>query len=129
MVIPGVSGSMVLMVLGYYNSILSLLTDTVVCLKDFDFAGILENCLLLVPFCIGVALGIFLIAKVIEYLFQNFPSQTFAAIIGLIASSPFGILYSVNALAAIHPVELVVGIALGALGAWVTLLMGNKEEA
>ena len=129
MVIPGVSGSMVLMVLGYYNSILSLLTDTVVCLKDFDFAGILENCLLLVPFCIGVALGIFLIAKVIEYLFQNFPSQTFAAIIGLIVSSPFSILYSVNALAAIPPVELVVGIALGALGAWVTLLMGNKEEA
>ena len=129
MVIPGVSGSMVLMVLGYYNSILSLLTDTVVCLKDFDFAGILENCLLLVPFCIGVALGIFLIAKVIEYLFQNFPSQTFAAIIGLIVSSPFSILYSVNALAVIHPVELVVGIVLGALGAWVTLLMGNKEEA
>lgn len=129
MVIPGVSGSMVLMVLGYYNSILSLLTDTVVCLKDFDFAGILENCLLLVPFCIGVALGIFLIAKVIEYLFQNFPSQTFAAIIGLIVSSPFAILYSANALAVIHPVELVVGIVLGALGAWVTLLMGNKEEA
>ncbi len=129
MVIPGVSGSMVLMVLGYYYSILGLLTDTVLCLKNLDFAGVFHNCLLLVPFGIGVILGIFLIAKIIEYLFQNFPSQTFAAIIGLIVSSPFAILYSSRGAINFSVPELVIGLVLAALGAWVTGLMGSKEEA
>lgn len=129
MVIPGVSGSMVLMVLGYYSTILSLVTGTVTMLKDGDFGGVVHNCLMLVPFAIGVVLGIFLIAKIIEYLFQRFPSQTFAAIIGLILSSPFAILYSANAFGAFSVVELIVGLVLAALGAWVTWLMGSKEEA
>lgn len=129
MVIPGVSGSMVLMVLGYYSTILSLVTGTVTMLKDGDFGGVVHNCLLLVPFAIGVVLGIFLIAKIIEYLFQRFPSQTFAAIIGLILSSPFAILYSANAFGAFSVVELIVGLVLAALGAWVAWLMGSKEEA
>ena len=128
MVIPGVSGSMVLLILGYYNSILNLLTDTVLCLKAMDLAGVMHNCLLLAPFGVGVVLGIFLIAKIIEYLFNNFPTHTYAAIIGLILSSPFAILYSADALAVVRPVELVVGILLALLGAWVTWLMGSKEQ-
>ena len=129
MVIPGVSGSMVLMVLGYYSTILALVTGTVTMLKDMDLDGVVNNCLLLAPFGVGVVLGIFLIAKIIEYLFQRFPSQTFAAIIGLIVSSPFAILYSADALSGFSVVELVVGLVLAVLGAWVTWLMGSKEEA
>ena len=128
MVIPGVSASMVLMVVGYYSTILALVTGTVTMLKDMDLGGVVNNCLLLAPFGVGVVLGIFLIAKIIEYLFQRFPSQTFAAIIGLIVSSPFAILYASGALAGgLNWIELVVGIVLGAAGAWVTLLMGEKE--
>ena len=115
MVIPGVSGSMVLMVLGYYNTILDL------------FGLILHNVSLLLPFGVGVALGIFGIAKVIEYLFAHFPSQTFAGIIGLILSSPFAVLYSSGALARFTVPGLIVGLILGAAGAWVTLLMGKAD--
>ena len=127
-VIPGVSGSMVLMVLGYYSTILSLVTGTVTMLKDMDFGGVIHNCLLLAPFAVGVVLGIFLIAKIIEYLFQRFPCQTYAAIIGLIVSSPFAILYSADALSGFSVPELIIGLVLAALGAWVTWLMGSKEE-
>ena len=128
MVIPGVSGSMVLMVLGYYSTILSLVTGTVTMLKDLDLGGVIHNCLLLVPFAVGVVLGIFLIAKIIEYLFNRFPCQTYAAIIGLILSSPFAILYSADALSGFSIPELIVGLVLAALGAWVTWLMGSKEN-
>ena len=128
MVIPGVSGSMVLMVLGYYSTILSLVTGTVTMLKDLDLGGVIHDCLLLVPFAVGVALGIFLIAKIIEYLFNRFPCQTYAAIIGLILSSPFAILYSADALSGFSIPELIAGLVLAALGAWVTWLMGSKEN-
>ena len=118
-----------LMVLGYYSTILSLVTGTVTMLKDGDLGGVIHNGLLLAPFAVGVIVGIFLIAKLIEYLFNRFPCQTFAAIIGLILSSPFAILYSADAFSAFSVVELVAGLILAALGAWVTWLMGSKEEA
>lgn len=127
MVIPGVSGSMVLMVLGYYNTILDLVTGCVDGLVAGDFGLILHNVSLLLPFGVGVALGIFAIAKIIEYLFAHFPSQTFAGIIGLILSSPFAVLYSSGALASFTVPGLIVGLILGAAGAWVTLLMGKAD--
>ena len=126
-IIPGVSGSMVLMVLGYYNTILDLVTGCVDGLFAGDFALILHNVSLLLPFGVGVALGIFGIAKVIEYLFAHFPSQTFAGIIGLILSSPFAVLYSSGALAHFTVPGLIVGLIIGAAGAWVTLLMGKAD--
>ena len=128
MVIPGVSGSMVLLVLGYYNSILALITGSVDALAAGDWNTILHNVGLLFPFGIGVLLGIFGIAKVIEYLFKNFPSQTYGAIIGLILSSPFAILYSSGALGAFSVGGLIVGIVLGIAGAAVTLWMGKSEK-
>lgn len=129
MVIPGVSGSMVLMVLGYYSTILAQVTGLLDSLLARDWAA-LGHCVgLLVPFGIGVVLGIFLIAKIIEWLFKKFPSQTYAAIIGLIVSSPFAILYSSGALARFSAAGLIVGLALGAAGGWVTWLMGEKEPA
>lgn len=128
MVIPGVSGSMVLMILGYYYGILNAVTGTVSALKALDWAGVFNGLLLLAPFGIGVVLGIWLIAKLIDWLFNRFPSQTYAAIIGLVLSSPFAILYASGALAGgVNWIELAVGIVLGAAGAWVTLLMGEKE--
>ena len=127
MVIPGVSGSMVLLVLGYYNAILALITGSVDALAGGDWGTLMHNVGLLIPFGIGVLLGIFGIAKVIEYLFQNFPSQTYAAIIGLILSSPFAILYSSGALGAFSVGGLVAGILLGLAGAWLTLWMGKTE--
>ena len=128
MVIPGVSGSMVLMILGYYYGIINAVTGTISALKALDFGGVFQGVLLLAPFGIGVLLGILLIAKLIDWLFDRFPSQTYAAIIGLVVSSPFAILYASGALAGgINWIELVVGIVLGAAGAWVTLLMGEKE--
>ncbi|HJA24482.1 MAG TPA: DUF368 domain-containing protein [Candidatus Fournierella merdigallinarum] len=127
MVIPGVSGSMVLMVLGYYNTILDLVTGCVDGLVAGDFGLIFHNVCLLAPFAVGVALGIFGIAKIIEYLFAHFPSQTFAGIIGLIVSSPFAMLYSSGALARFSLPGLIAGLVLGAAGAWVTLLMGKAD--
>ena len=128
MVIPGVSGSMVLLVLGYYDSILGLITGSVDALAAGDWGVLLHNVGLLIPFGIGVLLGIFGIAKLIEFLFDRFPSQTYAAIIGLILSSPFAILYSSGALGAFSVGGLVIGIVLGLLGALLTLWMGKSEN-
>lgn len=94
MVVPGVSGSMVLMILGYYYGILDSITGFLNALKALDVPVLLDKALILLPFGLGVLLGIFLIAKLITFLFEKYGIQTYCAILGLILSSPIAIFYN-----------------------------------
>lgn len=92
MVIPGVSGSMILLMLGYYHPIIETINRFVKGFLAFDITRIFSEALLLIPFGLGVVLGIFAIARIMEIVFAKFPAYTYMAIIGLIAASPFAIL-------------------------------------
>ena len=96
MVIPGVSGSMMLMLMGYYNTILKSINQFIDALLAFDLQDIFVQCGILVPFGIGVVLGIFLIAKLIEILFARAEIHAYYAIIGLIMASPIAILLGID---------------------------------
>lgn len=92
MVVPGVSGSMMLMLLGYYDTILKAINDFVDALVKFDMGGLATGVGILVPFGIGVVIGIFLIAKLIEFIFSKAEIHAYYGIIGLILASPIAIL-------------------------------------
>lgn len=96
MVIPGVSGSMMLMLLGYYDTILKTINRTIDALMAFDVPDLLVQLGILIPFGIGVILGIFLIAKIIEFIFARAEIHAYYAIIGLIIASPIAILVKVD---------------------------------
>lgn len=116
MVIPGISGSLVLMILGYYYNIINTLTNFFDSVRAFDINGIWNGLVLLVPFGVGVLVGGFLISKAIEYLFAHFPAITYAAIFGLVLASPIAIFLNTSALASLNqgPTAsfLVIGIVL-----------------
>lgn len=92
MVVPGVSGSMMLMLLGYYDVVLATINDFIDAVLAFDMAGIMVAVGVLAPFGIGVVVGIFLIAKLIEFIFSKAETHAYFAIIGLIMASPIAIL-------------------------------------
>lgn len=96
MVIPGVSGSMMLMLLGYYNPIVSTVSRAADALIHFNMSEILACGGILVPFGIGIVLGIFAIAKLIEVMLHRFPGVTYCAILGLVAASPVAILMTMD---------------------------------
>ncbi len=127
MVIPGVSGSMILMILGYYYGVINSITTFMDGLRAGDFAVILSQCKILIPFGIGVVFGIFLISRIIEYLFEKHPVSTYAAILGLILSSPFGIFYSTGALTSFTLPGFLIGIILFLAGGFLTWYMGKKH--
>lgn len=116
MIIPGVSGSMMLMLLGYYDVILSTVNGLVDALVAFDMPGILTGCGVLAPFGIGVVIGIFVIAKLIEMIFQKAEAHAYYAIIGLIVASPLVILMNTD-WSGFSVIALVVG-AITFLGGW-----------
>lgn len=92
MVIPGVSGSMILMLMGYYQPVIETISTFVRALTAFDVPVLLQCCGILVPMGIGIVVGIVVIAKLIEIVFEKWPLVAYWAIIGLIAASPFAII-------------------------------------
>ncbi len=92
MVIPGVSGSMMLMLLGYYETILSYVNQTVDAITSFDIPAFINCCMVMIPFGVGVVFGIFAIAKLIEWILMRWETSAYYAIIGLIMASPVAIL-------------------------------------
>lgn len=123
MVIPGVSGSMIMMILGYYNTIIDTINDFINALKDFDIAAMLQTFVVLVPFGIGVVVGVVAVAKLIEFMLKKFPEVTYWAIIGLIVASPFAILIMMQ-VGAIGIVEILTGVVLLAVGFVISLKLG-----
>lgn len=121
MIIPGVSGSMVLMILGYYDAIISNISLFIENVLSWNVDGIVEGLMIFVPFGLGVVAGIFVIAKLVEIIFKKFPLVAYWAIIGLIVASPFAIFISagVEGLSVIGVITGVIALALGAVA-------GNK---
>ena len=131
MVIPGVSGSMMLMIFGYYYAIINTIKTFLDNLRAFDLMGMKDGILLLAPFGIGVILGIFLIAKLITFLFEKYGVQTFCAILGLVISSPIAIFINtglVSKLGSLSIWEILFGIVLMGAGAFVTVFVGETEN-
>lgn len=92
MIIPGVSGSMVLMLLGYYTPVLNAVTGLKDAVLSMSLSAMANPFFTLLPFGLGVVAGIFGVAKLIEWLLARYPTPTYCAVLGLVLSSPIAIL-------------------------------------
>ena len=109
MIIPGVSGSFVLMLLGYYKPIV----DTIGALTKFN--NIWQNIMILVPFGIGVLVGIVAISKLLEFLFKKYEVKTYFGVMGFIMASIITIFTGAEGLAFSIP-QLLIGLMLLGIG-------------
>jgi len=73
LIIPGISGAFVLLVMGYYFTIVQAVRDM--------------NVILLMPVFLGAAIGIFLGASLVRLLLKKAPRETYGAVFGLVAGS------------------------------------------
>lgn len=127
MVIPGVSGSMMLMLLGYYQPVIATINGLVDGLAAGESAAIMAGIGVLLPFGIGVVVGIFLVAKVIEILIAKFPYMVFWCIIGLICASPVAIII-LNDFSDLNIVNILTGILALAVGIVIAYFLGGGKK-
>lgn len=73
MLLPGVSGSMMLVIFGLYKSVMAAISDL--------------NIPILIPVAIGVLLGLLGGARIIDFFLRRFPQGTFWLVLGLIVGS------------------------------------------
>lgn len=126
MVVPGVSGSMMLMLLGYYDTIIETINDFIDALIAFNLTEILRVFGILVPFGIGIVIGIFAIAKLIEFIFKKAEIHAYYGIIGLILASPIAILMKTDWSQFSLPL-LALGIVTFIAGWFVASKLGGEE--
>lgn len=119
MVIPGISGSFVLMLLGFYEPIVNTIKD----LTNFSLLG--HNLLILIPFGLGIIFGIVLVAKLLEYLFNKYPIKTYYGVLGFVIASLVAIIKPMfNVTPTI--LEVIISIILIIGGGIIAYKLGDK---
>ena len=82
-IIPGISSSLFLMILGLYEYILSILSN--------PFSLSLNQLICMIPFFIGAILSLLILVKVINILLTKYFTNTYSIIIGFVIGSVFAI--------------------------------------
>ena len=109
MLLPGISGSFVMLLLGSYSTVITAISDL--------------NILLLMPVAAGCLVGLLLGAVLISRLMKKFPQATYMAILGLIAGSLFSIYPGF-----VLGVEGIIAILLLVLFAFVSWWFSVRED-
>ena len=128
MIIPGVSGSLVLMLLGYYKPVVNALSTLKDGLFSFNFSLLGQPLMMLLPFLLGIVLGIFGVAKLIEWLTAHYPTPTYCGVLGLVVASPISLLIQtdMSGVSVLTVIISIVTMAAGFAGAYL-LAKGSKE--
>lgn len=117
MVIPGISGSFVLMMLGYYEPILNIVKNA------FDFNNIIFNFTILLFFGVGVLLGIIYSSRLIEYCLKKYNNKTYFSIMGFVLASMISIFTNIGEKVVLT--DFITGIPLLILGVIISRKLGE----
>lgn len=124
MIIPGVSGSLVLMLLGYYYPIINMIKELT------HFNNIVGNLTIAVVFGLGILVGIVLISKVIEFLFKKYETKTYFGVLGFIFASviaiPLTTFFSSEVQISFNIVHIIIGIVMACIGGAIAYKLGEK---
>lgn len=129
MVVPGVSGSMMLKTFGYYEPIVTgAIPDLLSGLTGGDWSMVLHNVGILLPFGIGIVVGFFGIAKLIAFLFKHWKGWTYCGILGMVMASPVVILMGKDLYANISALWIIEAVICFFIGIVIALLFGENPE-
>lgn len=109
MIIPGVSGSAILIILGYYAPLLAIISDTM------HFNNLGTNILIILVFGIGMLIGLFGMSKLMEYLLDKYKIKTYFAIVGFVFASIINIIILIFGYK-FKLLEFIIGMVLFAVG-------------
>lgn len=127
LVVPGISGSMLMLIFGYYAPLLS----TISALRT-DFG---HSLLVLALFALGVIVGFFTVAKLMQILLKKFRRATMWAIVGFVFGSIPAVIitffhqYGTDYLNALQISLGVVLFVLGALATFFLARYASKKNA
>ena len=101
MVVPGISGTAIMMLLGCYQNLLNLI-------------GNLSNYLYLFEYGISMLISTFIISKMMNYLFKNKELTIYSIVVGFMVSSILILFFSIfESISILGIILLIIGFLLG----------------
>ena len=150
--VPGLSGSLILLILGFYRPLVDNAKDWAkeLLTGHFEHTGALFG--VLGCFAVGCLIGVVVVSKIMSFLLKKWRKETFFAIIGFIAGSVFVLFFNSNIVdyyrtwanpefgnnpkVNIHPVlpmwlEIIIGVLVLALCAFLSyrLVVAQRKRA
>lgn len=114
MIIPGISGSFVMLLFGTYETVTVAISDL--------------NLLILLPVALGAATGILVGSKIIDGLLKRYPQATYFSILGfMIGSIPAIVDKIAGENAFIGGMPLVIGVVVLIVGAAISYAFSNEN--
>ncbi len=116
MILPGLSGSYLLLVLGQYVVILGAIAAAADAASAGDWAAVAVTLEVLVPVGIGVIVGIVGVSNVVKLCLDRFPRATLGFLLGLLLGAVVGLWPFQNAVVTPTPLRLAGALGLVVLG-------------
>lgn len=133
MIIPGVSGTAILMIIGVFTYLVNELNLLIDYVLGFDIKNAFDVGVGLIPFGLGIVIGGVLLAKLVSRLFEKYQKTMKVAVIGLLVSCPFSIIFTMlneynekmqqNLL-----INIIIGVITLVIGAFLSVYMAGMEK-
>lgn len=87
MILPGISGSFILLLLGSYPIVLGTVSETLSALKVGNWDVVTSGIILIVVFILGCLIGLLSFARLLSWLFSSYHNLTLAILTGFMIGS------------------------------------------
>ncbi|MBD77680.1 MAG: DUF368 domain-containing protein [Crocinitomicaceae bacterium] len=87
MILPGISGSFILILLGAYATVLGAVSSIIDALKASDMPAVIDNGTIIAVFAVGCVVGLIAFSHVLTFMFKKFHNQTIAVLTGFMIGS------------------------------------------
>ena len=91
MLLPGLSGSYILLLLGQYVIVLAAIDEGRTAFTAGDWSNLLASFWTILPVAAGVVLGIFLVGIIVRWLLMRFRAITLGVLLGLLLGAVLGL--------------------------------------
>ena len=128
MIIPGISGSLLMLIMGVYTIVMKSISLLFPSLFASDFQLFFKAFFLLLPNGVGVLIGLLSGAKLIAWLLKKIPNQTYAVIFGLICASAVNVFPGFNFATPWTGVGSIICLLAGAAMAYFSTKLAPEEN-
>lgn len=128
---PGISGSLLLIVFGYYAHILQMGNDVIKSLINFQFNEIVPFILPFATLILSFIVGFYLSIKFIKNLLINYKSNFYVSALGMLLASPIAMLlmtHNEHNLKTFNYINWIIGVILLIIGFSVVFIVGYIES-
>ena len=129
LIMPGISGSLILLLFGVYNIITYSVSSIRFLLLDITNIQLwLDIIKILAPFAVGVLIGLLTMARLIEKLLKNYSATIYAVILGLLLGSVYTLLNEpLTFQSGISALSIAASITTFIFGCVISFLLGRKR--